>query len=54
MTHDVAMETESQFLLLGNVFLCTVSGLQHFCNVICDSNVSVELNRFLPGKLQYI
>jgi len=35
MTHDVAMEAESQFLLLGNVFLCTSPGLEHFSSLTC-------------------
>lgn len=35
MTHDVAMEAESQFLLPGNVFLCTGLGLEHFFSLTC-------------------
>lgn len=35
MTHDVAMEAESQFLLLGNVFLCRSPGLEHSSSLTC-------------------
>lgn len=54
MTHDVAMEAESQFLLLGNVFFVQKSWVGAFLqsNLFFDSNISRDLNSFLPGRLQ--